>query len=120
MDERPQTTLLVVDDESAVCRALRRMLGGRVERIVTAETPQDAEAVLSSTAVTHLVCDHFLGPGQPLGTDLALQWRERYPSLVQVVILTGKDTAGIAAGGGIDHVLPKTTEPDRLVALLRL
>ncbi|HUT78612.1 MAG TPA: response regulator [Polyangia bacterium] len=120
MNEDSGSTLLVVDDESAVCRALRRMLRGRIERIMTAETPEDAETVLASTVVTHLICDHYLGPGQPLGMDLAAKWRVRYPNLKRVVVLTGKDVDGIEPASGIDHVLPKTTEPDRLAALLQL
>lgn len=120
MNETSGSTLLVVDDESAVCRALRRMLRGRVGRIVTAETPEDAEAVLDSTGVTHLICDHYLGPGQPLGMDLAAKWRGRYPTLRRVVILTGRDVKDIEPAGGIDHVLPKTTAPDRLAVLLQL
>lgn len=113
-----ESTLLVVDDESAVCRALRRMLQGRVGRIVTAETPEDAEAVLASTAVTHLICDHYLGPGQPLGMTLAARWRTSYPSLERVVVLTGKDVEGIEPVSGIDHLLPKTIDPDRLAVAL--
>ncbi len=120
MEEIFRATLLVVDDESAVCRALRRMLRGKVDRIVTAETPEDAETVLSSTSVTHLICDHYLGPGQPLGADLAAAWRGRYPSLRRVVILTGKDVEDVEPSQDIDHVLPKTTEPLQLAALLGL
>jgi DNA-binding NtrC family response regulator len=120
VNEVVASTLLIVDDESAVCRALRRMLNHKVDRIMTAETPEDAETVLASTIVTHLICDHYLGPGQPLGMDLAATWRTRYPALRQIVVLTGKDVDGIEAASGIDHVLPKTTEPARLAALLRL
>jgi DNA-binding NtrC family response regulator len=115
-----RATLLVVDDESAVCRALRRMLRGRIGRILTAETPEDAEAALASAEVTHLVCDHYLGPGQTLGADLAAAWRGRHPSLRRVVILTGRDVGDIEPTPGIDCILPKTTDIEQLVALLDL
>lgn len=118
MSEHEHPILMVLDDESAVCRAVQRMLRGKAGRVVAVETPEDAEAVFASTEVTHLICDHYLGPGQPLGADLAAAWRERYPTLKRVLILTGRDTREIRHGPEIDHVLPKTAEPELLLTLL--
>ena len=118
MAGQEKTTLLVVDDESAVCRVMRRMLRGKFGEILTAETPADAEAVLASRQVTHVVCDQCLGPGQPEGLAVAAGWRASYPSIRKLVILTGADVKNLAALPGIDLVLPKTTDLADLAALL--
>jgi DNA-binding NtrC family response regulator len=113
-----KTTLLVVDDESSVCRAVRRLLRDKFDEILTVETPADAEAVLASRQVTHLVCDQCLGPGQPEGLAVASGWRATYPSIRKLVILTGADVKNLTALPGVDLVLPKTTDPVDLAALL--
>lgn len=120
MAETGDTLLLVIDDESSVCRALRRLMRGRVDEIVTAETPADAEAILDTRAVTHVICDHLLGPGQPRGIDLARRWRERYPAIAGLVVLTGTNVANLEAPPEVDHVLPKTTDPTELARRLGL
>jgi CheY-like chemotaxis protein len=113
-----KTTLLVVDDESAVCRAMRRMLRGKFDEIVTVETPADAEVVLATRQVTHIVCDQCLGPGQPEGLAIASGWRAAYPSIRKLVILTGANVKNLAALPGVDLVLPKTIDPVDLAAIL--
>jgi CheY-like chemotaxis protein len=113
-----KTTLLVVDDESAVCRALRRLLKGRFDAIIAVETPADAEAVLAAQRVTHVLCDQCLGPGQPEGLAIASGWRATYPSIRKMIILTGANVKNLAALPGVDLVLPKTTDPVDLAALL--
>ncbi len=118
MADYDRKILLVVDDESSVCRALKRLLRGRVDEIVTAQTPADAETVLRSTPVTHVICDHFLGPGQPNGGDVARNWKVDYPKIKVVAILTGTNIGDIEKAPGIDHLLPKTTDPVKLAELM--
>ena len=118
MGDAGKRILLVIDDESAVCRVMRRLLGRRFDEIVTAETPADAEVVLASRPVTHVLCDHCLGPGRPQGLDLAKGWKAAHPTIRKIIILTGADIERLTAPPGIDLVLPKTTEPDDLAALL--
>jgi CheY-like chemotaxis protein len=113
-----RTTLLVVDDESAVGRVLRRLLRERFDEIVAVETPADAEAVLASRPVTHVVCDHCLGAGQPEGLTVASAWRAAYPSIRRLIILTGADVKNLTALPGVDLVLPKTTDPADLAKML--
>ena len=55
--------LLIIDDESSVCRALSRILRRKANEIITAQTIVDAELVLDTRDVTHVLCDHLLGPG---------------------------------------------------------
>ena len=110
--------LLVLDDEATVCRSLRRILSRSFDEILTAETPADAERILESRPVTHLLCDQLLGPGQPLGNDLAARWRPRYPSIEHVVLLTGADIRTLQIADEVDLVLPKTTELAELTSAL--
>lgn len=118
MADTGKTTLLVVDDESAVCRAVRRLLRDKFDEIVTVETPADAETVLATRQVTHVVCDQCLGPGQPEGLAIAGGWRTSYPSIRRLVILTGADVKNLTALPGVDLVLPKTIDPVDLAAVL--
>jgi CheY-like chemotaxis protein len=113
-----KTTLLVVDDESAVCRVLRRLLRNKFDDIVAVETPADAEAVLASRPVTHVVCDQCLGPGQPEGLEIASAWRAANPSIRKLIILTGANVMNLTALPGVDLVLPKTIDPVDLARLL--
>jgi len=116
--EAERTTLLVVDDESAVCRAVRRLLRDKFDEIVTVETPADADAVLASRPVTHVVCDQCLGPGQPEGLAIASAWRAAYPSIRRLIILTGANVKSLTAPPGVDLVLPKTIDPVDLAKVL--
>ena len=120
MAEKTRSVLLVVDDESSVCRALRRLLGDKVDEIVTASTPADAETILHSKQVTHVICDHLLGPGQPKGMDIAKEWKGAFPSIRSIIILTGTNVKDLHPPDTIDHVLPKTTDPVELAEILGL
>jgi ActR/RegA family two-component response regulator len=112
------TALLIVDDEHTVCRALSRMLCGRFDEIVTALTPAEAELVLRSGRVTHLLCDHWFGKGQPVGLELVGGWRSRFPSLRRAVILTGTGAVEEGRPDGVDAVVPKTIEAGPLLEVL--
>lgn len=112
--------LLVIDDESAVCRALRRLLGPRVDQFITAETAEDALTVLETRSVTHVLCDFALGPGQPNGIDMARQWKTQFSSLKKVIVITGTNAADGECPEGIDRVIGKATDPDTLMEYLAL
>jgi len=99
---------------------LRRLLNGKVDEIITAQTPVDAEVVLKTKPVTHVLCDHFLGPGQPTGLSIAHNWKQNYPSLKKVIILTGTDVNYLSQASGIDKIIPKTVDPVDLIKMLEL
>jgi DNA-binding NtrC family response regulator len=113
-----KTFLLVVDDESSVCRVVKRLLKNRFDEIAIAETPADAETVLASCDVTHVICDHVLGPGCPRGLELASHWKAAHPSIKKIIVLTGANVADLGLPPGIDFVVPKTTDPVDLASLL--
>jgi DNA-binding NtrC family response regulator len=115
-----EAVLLIVDDEASVCRALSRILKTKASEIITVQNLSDAELVLDTRDVTHILCDHLLGPGQPRGLDTAIHWKAEYPTIDKIIILTGTDAAFNATPDGIDYVLPKTTDPLHLAEFLQL
>ena len=117
---KKDSILLVIDDEASVCRALGRILRKKASEIITAQNIVDAELVLDTKEVTHVLCDHLLGPGQPKGLETAIHWKAEYPSIEKIIILTGTDAAFARTPAGIDHVLPKTTDPLKLAEILGL
>ncbi|MCP4679291.1 MAG: response regulator [Deltaproteobacteria bacterium] len=120
MEDHSKSVLLVVDDESSVCRALSRMLKGRVDEILSAYSPLEAETILETREITLLICDHWFGPGQPLGADLAAKWKERYHSIQRAVVLTGTDISKLETPSGVHQIIAKTVKTEELVNALGL
>ena len=118
MSSQLEAVLLVVDDESTVCRAICRILRSRFADIQSACTPEEAVAVLDSRRVTHVLCDYRLGAGQPTGTELVQRWRSQHPSIERAVILTGVEVTQLEAPGGVDAVVPKASDPTDLADIL--
>ena len=120
MNNETELVLLIVDDERSVCRALTRLLDRQIRRIETATNPVEAEIILRSGRITHLICDHWFGPGQPLGMDLVSAWKQKFPSIQRAVVLTGTDINKLPAASGVDSILPKVVDPDELIEVLGL
>ena len=120
MKSESEFVLLIVDDERSVCRALTRLLDRQVRRIETASTPIEAEIILRSGHITHVICDHWFGPGQPLGIDLVSNWKKNFPSILRAVVLTGMDISKLPSAPGVDRILPKVVDPDELIEVLDL
>lgn len=118
MKVKPEAVLLIVDDESSVCRALSRLLDSQVREILSATNPTEAEIILRSGRVTHLICDQWFGPGQPLGIDLVTKWKKSYPAMQKGIVLTGTDIRELDAGETVDKILPKVVDPDVLIQAL--
>ena len=118
--DKPEPVLLIVDDESSVRRVLTRIISKKISKILTASTITDAELILDTTRVTHILCDHLLGPGQPTGIESSISWKQKYPHIEKVVILTGTSAYLGDTPEGIDSILPKTTDPLKLTDLLKL
>ena len=120
MKEKPEAVLLIVDDERTVCRALSRLLDHKVKEILSATNPTEAEIVLRSGRITHLICDHWFGPGQPVGIDLVTRWKKAFPSIQRAVVLTGTDINKLDKGEAVDEILPKVVVPKKLTKALCL
>jgi len=82
----PSRTILVVDDEAQVRRALSRVLQAAGYQVLVAESGEEALQVLQQKPVQLLISDNTM-PGMQ-GIDLLKQVRERYPHVVRIM-LTG-------------------------------
>ena len=109
-----QRVLLVIDDELMVCRGLARLLGPAFQSVHIAGNPGEAEQTLDREPITHLLCDHYLGPDQPTGLDLVPRWRERFPGIAVAVVLSGSEIHDIAVRKGIDGFVSKPPDASDL------
>lgn len=103
--------LLIVEDRRDVGTAFARYFRRHFDAVVLAGTPAEAEALLEGTpAPTHVLCDHWLGEGYPLGTELVERWRQRYPRLRRAVIVSGSEIEEIRPPAGVDAVFGKPAD----------
>jgi two-component system NtrC family sensor kinase len=86
-ESRPESTLLVVDDDEHVRRALRRVLRRAKCRVVDAPDAEAALKVLSAEPVQVVVSDYRM-PGMT-GVEFLRVVKERWPR-IQRVLLTGQ------------------------------
>jgi two-component system, NtrC family, sensor kinase len=90
---RPESTLLVVEDDEQVRRALHRVLWRAPCRVLHASGAETAVRILEREPVQAIVSDHRM-PGTT-GIELLRSVKERWPR-VQRVLLTGQaDSAAI-------------------------
>ena len=90
---RPESTLLVVEDDEQVRRALHRVLHRAPCRVLDASGAETAIRILEREPVQAIVSDHRM-PGTT-GIELLRSVKERWPR-VQRVLLTGQtDSAAI-------------------------
>jgi len=114
-------SLLIVEDMEDVGRSYMRCLRRYVSKIHVAQTPQEAEAILSqSDPPTLLLCDNWLGHGRPLGAELIPRWRKAYPFLSKVALVTGSDLEVVSKVPGVDIVFEKPPDIDAIIAFFGL
>jgi CheY-like chemotaxis protein len=114
-----KTILMVVDDTPNIGRALSRMLSKHFDEVHVLASAAEAAAFLSGRPVTHVICDHCLGEGDPLGIELVPVWRKEHPSIERAVILTGLDETTLITRPGIDAIVSKLTGTEELVRVLK-
>lgn len=98
--------LLIVDDRADVRRGLKRGFGDDFSAYV-AETGSEAEHILAERRPQFVLCDYWLGPDQPVGTQLIARWRKKFPFLRGVALMTGTQTGAITDTQGVDIIFTK-------------
>ncbi|HEY0477704.1 MAG TPA: response regulator, partial [Kofleriaceae bacterium] len=113
-------TLLVVEDEAAVRRAVQRNLERLGYRVVAACDGEDALKQAGSLAGVDLLLTDVVMPGID-GPELACQLREKWTGL-PVLFVTGYSADRLARSGAIgphDHVLEKPYQLAELTRTIR-
>jgi DNA-binding NtrC family response regulator len=110
--------LLIVDDNAGVRSALRRFMLLHFDQVFTAGTPEEAEAILQAHRPRLLLCDYWLGNEFPPGTELIPRWRECYPTLECVVLMTGTKAESLGLITCLDAVFQKPLKLQQVIAFL--
>jgi signal transduction histidine kinase len=111
--------VLVVDDEPANQRAVRRALLGECS-VLMASSGEEALAILASEQIALVITDQRM-PGMS-GTDLLAETIRIYPHLVRVVLTGYADVATLVAainGGHVYHFLSKPWQTRELRQVVR-
>ncbi|SCZ62150.1 PAS domain S-box-containing protein/diguanylate cyclase (GGDEF) domain-containing protein [Thiohalomonas denitrificans] len=84
LDEEELPTLLAVDDEPDITRALRRLLRRQGYRVLTATTPEEAFELMAMHRVQVLLCDQ--GMPEMKGTELLSRVKRLYPHTIRMIL----------------------------------
>jgi DNA-binding NtrC family response regulator len=113
-------TLLIVDDEPVILKALRRVIRDDGYRVLTALEGEEALRLVSSELVDIVLSDIDM-PGMN-GLDLMVRLRRNYPRIVRL-LLTGRATVAVAVGaineGEVYRFMTKPWDIDELREVLR-
>lgn len=119
-DERAAPCLLLVDDEPNILAALKRLLRRERYRILTAQSGEEALALLARHEVAVILTDQRM-PGMS-GTELLARVRVMHPHTVRMVLsgYTGIDSLTSAINRGeIYKFLTKPWEESDLLQAIR-
>jgi two-component system KDP operon response regulator KdpE len=112
------TRILVVDDAPQILRALRTSLRGAGYEVDTAETAEQALALLAVSPPDAVILDLVLPDGR--GTDVARELRTWSNVPVIVLSVVGDESEKVAAlDAGADDYVTKPFGIDELLARLR-
>jgi CheY-like chemotaxis protein len=118
----PRKTVLVVDDNEQICRAMSRRLGPLFDEVFVATDPREAARILEDSFVTHVLCDFDLGFGIGLesvtGYGFVQCWRREFPEIRRTVVFSGTDLSRLEKPREVDAVVRKTEAPDMVVEAL--
>ena len=113
-------TLLIVDDEPAIVKALQRIVRNEGYRVLTALGGEEALRLVAAEPVDIVLSDMDM-PGMN-GLDLMIRLRRNHPSAVRL-LLTGRGTLAAAVGaindGEVYRFMTKPWDIDELREVLR-
>ena len=105
-----KTTLLIVDDEETIHKALQRTLRREPYEILHAYDSAEAAAMIAQhPEIAMVLCDHYM-PGTH-GLDLLIELRRRYPQLVTVLLTAQADLQLVMAALNEGHIHKFLTKP---------
>ena len=118
--EKP--TVLVVDDYTQLTKVMARVLSSSFDKVYTTDDPKEAEQILKTHKITHLLCDLYLGVGNYMesvsGITFIEFWRKRYSRIQRAVIFTGADTSRLKIPAEVDAVVSKAEGVQHVVDVL--
>ncbi|WP_028080655.1 response regulator transcription factor [Solimonas soli] len=114
-DEAPKL-LLIVEDDAAFARTLKRSFERRGWRVLLAAAPDEVRALLAQETPGHAVVDLKLGPASGLSV---VQVLHEHDAAMRVVVLTGFASIATAVEAiklGACHYLVKPSNSDDIEA----
>ncbi len=109
--------ILVVDDESSIREALRKVLHAEDYEVVSAEDGQQAIKKFGAEKIDLLLLDLGLPVNDGWGT---LAWLDRVNPLLPVIIITGRYAQReLAEQAGVDALMEKPLNVPRLLQVIR-
>jgi response regulator RpfG family c-di-GMP phosphodiesterase len=114
-------TLLVVDDEETIHKALKRTLRREPYELLHAYDAAEASALLAQRPeIAGVLCDHYM-PGTH-GLELLMEIRRKHPHVVTVLLTAQADLRLVIAAlneGRVHRFFTKPWDPESLRAQLR-
>ncbi len=108
--------VLCVDDEANVLKALRRLFMDEEYEVITAESGDEALALIEQEAPVHVVISDYRMP-QMDGVDFLKHVYEKWPDTIRIVLSGYADTASVVEAINEGHIykfIPKPWNDDEL------
>ncbi|MCK4622767.1 MAG: Flp pilus assembly complex ATPase component TadA [Desulfuromonadales bacterium] len=102
-------TLLFVDDEPSVLKALQRIFIDENYRILTTDNPEQALAILAQDKIHLIISDHRM-PGMT-GAELLKQIKEKYPEVIRIMLTGFADIQSVMGAVNEGAVYKFITKP---------
>ena len=110
--------VLVIDPDEFFRKGVEKLIKRRnvFNEVFSANTIEEAERILETHDITHLVCDYNVGPTVPNGTYLIQQLRNKYPSISRALIFTTHNLDATNRPHGVDRIISKNRSVSELIA----
>ncbi|HHH28742.1 MAG TPA: response regulator [Polyangiaceae bacterium] len=109
-------TLVILDDRDDVRVGLERLFGLFFARVLVAATPEQADDLLAESSSAFLLCDYWLGPEHPPGSEIIRRFRKRHACLRKVALMTGSKVSALTDTEGADAVFSKPLDAKKVRA----
>ena len=119
--QAPQYTLLFVDDEQGILRALKRLFFDDDYRIITCTEPQQALEIMEKEDVQLVISDQKMP--QMSGIELLARMKKKWPATVRIMLTGFADIGTIMAAvneGSVYKFITKPWNDDDLKLTVRL